>query len=101
MFVGPSLEFYPDQNESIGLIGVRKTYSKPLKRDFVMLDSFETINQLGTDRTKDVKNTVDLYGMRWTTGKDYMENIPLGSAGGGNYWYLNKTGQIIARPKMK
>ena len=92
MFVGPSLEFYPDQNESIGLIGVRKGD----------LDIFETINQLGTDRTKDVKDTVDLYGMRWATGKQYMEeNIPLGSAGGGNYWYLNKKGQIISRKKMK
>ena len=91
MFVGPSLEFYPDQNESIGLIGVRKTD----------LDIFETINQLGTDRTKDVKDTVDLYGMRWTTGKNYMENIPLGSAGGGNYWYLTKGGSIISKPKMK
>lgn len=91
MFVGPSLEFYPDQNESIGLIGVRMTE----------LDSFETINQLGTDRTKDVKNTVDLYGMRWTTGTDYMENIPLGSAGGGNYWYLTKGGKIISKPKMQ
>lgn len=91
MFVGPSLEFYPDQNESIGLIGVRKTE----------LDSFETINQLGTDRTKDVKDTVDLFGMRWTTAKNYMENIPLGSAGGGNYWYLTKGGKIISKPKMK
>ena len=91
MFVGPSLEFYPDQNQSIGLIGVRNNN----------IESFEKINQLGSDRTKDVKTTVDIDGMRWTTGRNYMENIPLGSAGGGNYWYLTTGGKIISKPKMQ
>lgn len=91
MFVGPSLEFYPDQNQSIGLIGVRNNN----------IESFETINQLGTDRTKDVKTTVNIDYKKWTTGRNYMENIPLGSAGGGNYWYLTKGGKIISKPKMQ